>query len=76
VHCGPPAVLELEVDGTKKIALYANDYYKISFMAMNYKPDGEIHPCTDLEGKHAIVLYAVTEDKSAAGQILSVALSR
>ncbi len=76
VHCGPPAVLELEVDGTKKIALYANDYYKITFMAMNYKPDGEIHPCSDLEGKHAIVLYAVTDDKSAAGEILSVALSR
>ena len=38
--------------------------------------DGEIHPRSDLEGKHAIVLYAVTEDKSATGQILSVALSR
>jgi hypothetical protein len=76
VRCGPPSVLELEVDGAKKIALYANDYYKITFMAMNYKPDGEIHPCNDLEGKHAIVLYAVTDDKSAAGEILSVALSR
>jgi tetratricopeptide (TPR) repeat protein len=77
VHCGPPSVLELEVDGTaKKIALYANDYYKITFVTMNYKPEGEIHPCTDLEGKHAIVLYAVTDEKNAAGQILSVALSR
>jgi tetratricopeptide (TPR) repeat protein len=76
VRCGPPSMLELEVDGAKKFALYANDYYKINFMAMNYKPDGEIHPCTDLEGKHAIVLYAVTADKSAAGEILSVALSR
>jgi tetratricopeptide (TPR) repeat protein len=76
VRCGVPSVLELEVDGAKKIALYANDYYKINFMAMNYKPDGEIHPCTDLEGKHAIVLYAVTDDKTAAGEIISVALSR
>jgi hypothetical protein len=76
VRCGPPSALELEVDGPKKIALYANDYYKITFMAMNYKPDGEIHPCSDLEGKHAIVLYAVTDDKTAAGEILSVALSR
>lgn len=76
VRCGPPAVLELEVDGAKKLALYANDYYKITFMAMNYKPDGEIHPCTDLEGKQAIVLYAPTDDKSAAGEILSIALSR
>jgi tetratricopeptide (TPR) repeat protein len=76
VRCGPPSMLELEVDGTKKFALYANDYYKINFMAMNYKPDGEIHPCTDLEGKHAIVLYAATADKTAAGEIISVALSR
>ncbi len=77
IHCGPPSVLELEVDGvTKKIALYANDFYKVTFMTMNYKPEGEIHPCSDLEGKHAIVLYAVTNDKTAAGQILSVALSR
>jgi Flp pilus assembly protein TadD len=77
VRCGPPSVLELEVDGTaKKLALYATDYYKINFLAMNYQPAGEIHPCTDLEGKHAIVLYALTEDKTAAGQILSIALSR
>jgi hypothetical protein len=77
VRCGPPSILELEVDGAaKKLALYTNDYYKISFLAMNYQPDGEIHPCTDLEGKHAIVLYAVTDDKTAAGQILSIALSR
>jgi tetratricopeptide (TPR) repeat protein len=76
VRCGPPSMLELEVDGAKKFVLYASDYYKISFMAMNYKPDGEIHPCSDLEGKHAIVLYAVTADKTAAGEIISVALSR
>jgi tetratricopeptide (TPR) repeat protein len=77
VRCGPPSILELEVDGAaKKLTLYANDYYKISFMAMNYKPDGEIHPCTDLEGKHAIVLYAVTSDKTAAGEVISIALSR
>jgi hypothetical protein len=76
VRCGPPSILELEVDGAKKIALFTNDYYKISFLAMNYKPEGEIHPCTDLEGKHAIVLYAATNDKTAAGQILSVAISR
>jgi tetratricopeptide (TPR) repeat protein len=76
IHCGPPAILELEVDGAKKIALFTNDYYKISFLAMNYKPEGEIHPCSDLEGQHAIVLYAVTNDKTAAGQILSIALSR
>jgi tetratricopeptide (TPR) repeat protein len=76
VHCGAPSVLELEVDGTKKITLYANDYYKINFLATNYTPDGEIHPCTDLEGKRAIVLYAVTADETAAGEIVSIALSR
>jgi tetratricopeptide (TPR) repeat protein len=76
VRCGPPAILEFEVDGARTIALFTNDYYKISFLAMNYTPEGEIHPCTDLEGKHAIVLYAVTDDKNAAGQILSVALTR
>jgi hypothetical protein len=69
-------VLELEVDGTKNITLYANDYYKINFLATNYTPDGEIHPCTDLEGKRAIVLYAVTADETAAGEIVSIALSR
>lgn len=77
VRCGPPAILELEIDGAKKMSLFANDYYKVNFLAMNYKPEGEIHPCSDLEGKHAIVLYSpVADDKTAAGQILSVALSR
>ena len=77
IRCGPPSVLELEVDAAaKKLVLYAPDYYKISFLATNYQPEGEIHPCSDLEGKQAIVLYAATEDKTAAGQILSIALSR
>jgi tetratricopeptide (TPR) repeat protein len=77
VRCGTPAVLELQIQGAEKtLALYATDYYKINFMALNYKPEGEIHPCLDLEGKNAIVLYAATADKTDAGEIISITLSR
>jgi tetratricopeptide (TPR) repeat protein len=77
VRCGPPSLLELEVQGAAQpVALYANNYFKIEFSALNFNPAGEMHPCTDLEGKHARVLYAETADKTAAGQILSIQLTR
>jgi len=77
VQCSEPASIELRVENAGKgISLYSNNYYGIDYSATNYSPDGEIHPCTDLEGMKASVQYAATSDKTVDGQILSVQLSK
>ncbi len=77
VQCTDPSEIELKVDeGGKAVSLYSNNYYDIPFRATNYTPEGEIHPCTDLEGMKASIQYAVTSDKTVDGQILSIELTR
>jgi hypothetical protein len=44
--------------------------------AANFTPKGDLNPCTDIEGLKAKVQYAEVSDKSVAGQIISVELSK
>jgi tetratricopeptide (TPR) repeat protein len=77
VHCSYPAILALSVDETgKTVSLYRNDFNQIEFSATNFAPKGDLNPCTDIEGLKAKVGYAEVSDKSIAGQILSVELSK
>jgi tetratricopeptide (TPR) repeat protein len=77
VQCTDPSIIELRVeDAGKGVSLYSNNYYKITYSATNYTPEGEIHPCADLEGMKASIQYAATSDKTIDGQILSVQLSK
>jgi tetratricopeptide (TPR) repeat protein len=79
VHCSYPTVLTLSVDQAGKapaLSLYRNDFNQIEFSATNFTPKGDLNPCTDLEGLKAKVAYAEVSDKSIAGQILSVELSK
>jgi tetratricopeptide (TPR) repeat protein len=77
VHCSPPSLLELKVEGAGKgLSLYSNNYFKVAFSAANYAPEGDLNPCTDLEGKKARVQYSETSNPSVDGQILSVELSK
>ena len=77
VHCALPSQLELKVEGAGKgLSLYSNNYFKIAFSAANYTPEGDLNPCTDLEGKKARVQYSGTSNPSVDGQIVSVELSK
>jgi Tfp pilus assembly protein PilF len=77
VHCTAPALLELRIESAGKgVSLYSNNYFKVAFTAANYIPEGEIHPCSDLEGKKARVQYSAVSNKSIDGQILSIELSK
>jgi tetratricopeptide (TPR) repeat protein len=77
VQCAEPSEIEFKVEGAgRNFSFYSNNYYDIVFSAANYTPEGEIHPCADLEGMKASVQYAATSDKSVDGQILSVELSK
>jgi len=77
VQCSYPSVIALSIDQSgKMISLYNNDFYKIAFTVANYTLDGDIKPCTDIEGMKASVKYAEVADKNVAGQILSIELSK
>ena len=77
IRCSYPTVLALTVDGSgKQTTLYTNNYYKVVFTTANYEPDGDIKPCTGIEDMKASVKYAEVTDKTVAGQILAIELSK
>src|SRR5580704_13458993 len=79
VQCGYPSVItfNLERSGTPRtLLLYRNDFKQIEFSATNFTPKGDLNPCTDMEGLNAKVQYAEVSDKSVAGQVISVELSK
>jgi tetratricopeptide (TPR) repeat protein len=76
VHCDA-SHLELALHvGTKTLALHSDDYYKIHFSVLGFKPGGELKPCTDLEGKPAKVEYVVSADKSETPHLVSIELQQ
>ena len=77
VKCSDPAVLRVTLDQAgKPISLYANNYYKIVFTTGNYTTNEELHPCKDIEGMKARVVYGEVKDARVSGQILSIQLSK
>lgn len=78
VHCSEPAVLEFTLtSGARSVSVYNNNYYKVDYSVSNYTPDGDIHPCKDLEGMKASIRYSeIAADKTTDGQVVSIELSR
>lgn len=76
VQCSYPSVIDLQVSSRRTVKLYSNNYYQIEYSAANFTPQGDIHPCQDLEGSKAKVRYFATADKSVDGQIIGIELSR
>lgn len=76
ITCTYPAVLTLTLDRPgKPIALYSNNYFKISFTT-TYETSADILPCTGIEDMKAKVEYGEVNDPRVAGQILSIELSK
>ncbi|MGC1871817.1 MAG: tetratricopeptide repeat protein [Acidobacteriaceae bacterium] len=77
VVCYSPSVMTLSVEEAgKTVALYSNDYLHVEYSASNFTPEGNMNPCTMMEGMKAQVVYAEVSDKSIGGQILSVELTK
>jgi tetratricopeptide (TPR) repeat protein len=77
VTCSDPVVIEMKIVGAKgTVDLYNNNYYDIDFSALNFTPQGDLHPCKDIEGLKGKVQYFATADKTVDGQIVSVVLSK
>lgn len=77
VQCYYPTMMTLSVvQGETSVSLYSNDFPHVNFSAANFTPQGTMNPCTAIEGMKARVVYAEVSDKSIAGQILSVELTK
>jgi hypothetical protein len=77
VQCSYLSLIELQVEAAKgTVKLYNDNYYQMEFSAANFTPQGNIHPCNDLEGAKAKLQYFATADKTADGQIIGIELSK
>jgi tetratricopeptide (TPR) repeat protein len=77
VKCSYPSVITLSVEQSgRSVMLYRNNFFKIDFTAANFTPTGDIDPCHGIDGMKARVAYAEVSDKTVAGQILSIELSK
>lgn len=77
VVCGNPAQIDLEVEiGGKTIRFHGNNYYKIEFFSLNWKPPDDFQPCEHIAGLNAKVTYNAVEGMLYAGEIISVEIRK
>lgn len=77
-RCNYPAEIEFQIktsDG-KSVALYNNDFNKMDWTAVGFIPRESMNPCTDFLGMKIRATYVETPDKSVAGQIVGMVLSK
>lgn len=76
VHCDAPQ-LDLTVSsGSNTLALHTDNYYKIQFTTLNFQPNGDLKPCSDLENRPAKVEYVESADKTEAPHLVAVELHK
>ena len=76
VQCDAPH-LDLTVSsGAQTLALHADNYYKIQFTALNFEPNGDLKPCTDLENRPARVEYVESANKTDAPHVITIELRK
>jgi tetratricopeptide (TPR) repeat protein len=77
VQCSYPAKMTLRVEGNHNpLGLRAQNYYKVAYSALNFKPSADLNPCKDLEGMTARIEYFEGADSRAEGLIISIRLSK
>jgi Tfp pilus assembly protein PilF len=76
VHCSMPQ-LDLTVESSgKSLPLHADNSYKIEFSARGFTPQGDLNPCTDLEGRPAKVEYVESADAAVAARVIRIELHK
>ncbi|MGE5325565.1 MAG: hypothetical protein ACM3NO_00890, partial [Deltaproteobacteria bacterium] len=77
VQCSMPNVLMLTfASGKAKITLYTEDFFKVEFLAQNFTPTGELHPCQDIKGMRAKVIFYDLKGRPNEGELISVELRK
>ena len=72
-----PNVLKLTfVSGKTQVTLYTDDFLKVEFLALNFTPTGELHPCQDIKGMRAKIIFYDLKGKPNEGEMVSVELRK
>jgi len=76
VHCERSA-LDLTVDSSGKLVpVHVENYFKVAFSALGFKPIEVINPCRDLESRPAKVEYVESANPSDSAQLVAVELHK
>jgi tetratricopeptide (TPR) repeat protein len=77
VQCSPPSTLDFSfASGSQTMDLHSGNYFRIQYSALNFTPEGELKPCSDLEGKQAKVEFIDPADKTAKRWIIAVEIRK
>jgi tetratricopeptide (TPR) repeat protein len=76
IRCHTPAIdLAVAANG-KTMALHGINYYKIAFTTLGFTPNGDLNPCSDLEGRPAKVEYIEPSAKPQAAYVVAIELHK
>ncbi|MBI3484066.1 MAG: DUF1570 domain-containing protein [Acidobacteria bacterium] len=77
VTCGPPAAIYIALTAAGKfVTLHADNYFKIEFYSINWKPPDDFQPCRDLSGLTLKVTYNAVVGKPYIGEVLQVEVKK
>jgi tetratricopeptide (TPR) repeat protein len=77
VECSGLGAIDFTVvSAGKAISVHAPNYYKIQFSALGFTPDGDLQPCSQIEGKPAKIEFIEPADKTIRNRIVAVELHK
>ncbi|TAM83846.1 MAG: tetratricopeptide repeat protein [Acidobacteria bacterium] len=69
--------LDMEFNSQRQeLHLYTDNYFQVQFSALNYKPTGELYPCTQIQTMKARVSFYDIKGQPNEGELISVELSK
>jgi tetratricopeptide (TPR) repeat protein len=69
--------LDLEFDSQHQVLhLYTDNYFQVQFSALNFKPAGELYPCTQIQAMKARISFYDIKDHPSEGELISVELQK
>jgi hypothetical protein len=75
--CSSRSTLEIKLHTrTGVMQLFSDNYFDISFSALNFTPHGVLNPCKDIKGWHARVAYHPAKGQPLGGEIMAVGLMK
>lgn len=76
VHCDSSNIDLAVKAGTKSLNLHADNYSSVEYSVLGFQPKGNLKPCSDLEGRPAIVEYVESADKSETARLIAIELHK
>jgi len=73
VTCSSPAVMDLKLVTSKgTLSLHADNYFKVDFQTLRWKPPDPFRPCEHIQGRTARVVYTPVQDQGYQGEFSSL----